>query len=636
LRITISRFVIVGVLVFALLQPITVHAQVRYIDLGVTLIRLINESGSTIVPRLGEPFRILVVVTNSGNSSAANFNLDATATVSNSLQNFNFSESFGLFPVGTSRVGQVFGPVNVTIPGSTSTNLTVTASVNAKRTIPELNYSNNVLVESFPVGDLFPNANEMNAFSIRVISDQQTLTTKSGTYSNGVHVSMSSDGRVIALRSDAKHISVYQNGSRVFSANLTSSDLSDFQMSRNGRYLAVTTYDNFYVLNVTSLQGESITTAKDLAEVAMLSGSASDLQMSSFAAVGIADDGRLALGGSPSQGKVSSIFEIDIQFIQVLDWRTSAKLWTIDLFKRNAPWTQELLVQIGSLNFDRSDNLLVGLDLLLISVSGGSSLWPVAMYDRNPWLYMLDPSGSVIWRCLLNVPPSLVASNDQQILVESTQDGYARIISRSPTGSNTSLYIGTNSRSNEKPYESHIAVALAPEGDYYALADSANIYLMTTQSKPIFKFAFPYAISLALGGGYLAVGRVGGAEVFSLWDPVNKSIDEATSIINSAPASADMSQAKASLDSALSLRHQGLWYQSYQEALRTIALANSVIASAATQTLSTATSSSTISQSTFATSAQPLTLSSEMLIVSIVAVLVVLGVVVYVRARRKK
>jgi hypothetical protein len=463
-----------------------------------------------------------------------------------------------------------------------------------------------------------------------------TVKTKYGTYSNGLHASMSSDGNVIALRSDAGHISVYRNGSRVLNANLTSEDLYDFQLSRNGRYLAAIAYHEFYVLNVSSLEAGSITKTNDFGAVALSSGSDANLQMNGFSRVGISDDGKVALGGTPSsQGKIDRISQLDVQFIQVLDWRSKTSLWTIDLFKQNAPWTPSMWVWVGALSFDRNDNLLVSLRFL--GWEGTATSMPVALYSTNPWLYLIDPGGKTIWRGFLNVPPSQISlSNDgNTIVVGSTEDGVMRIISRAPAGSNRTLYVGTNVRSNQTLYSSQMALALAPEGDYYAIADSANIYLMTTQSKPIFKFAFPYAISLALGGGYLAVGRVGGAEVFSLWDPVNKSIDEATSIINSAPAAADMSQAAGSLDSALSLRHQGLWYQSYQEALSTIALANSLIASAATQTLTTA-SSTTLTQFTSTTSGQPLTLSSETVIVSIAGVLVVIGVVVYARTKRKK
>lgn len=629
----ISRVIAVGILVLALIQPSLANAQVRYADLGITLIKLVNESGSTVVPRLGEPFRILVMVTNSGNTSAAAFTLRVNATVSNSNQNFSFSHSFALFNVGTTR--QMFGPINVTVTGSTSANLTVTASVNVERSPQELDFSNNVLVQSFPIGDFFPNANRLDAPPLLEMSDQQTLTTKYDTYSNGLHVSLSSDGNVVALRSDAWHVVVYRNGSRVLDANLTSGDLEDFQLSRNGKYIAVTTYHAFYVLNVSSFQAGSITKTNDLAEVALSSGFDADLQMRGFSRVAISDDGKLALGGTPSsQGKINYISQIDVQFIQVLDWRSKTSLWTIDLFKENAPWTQGIWVWVESLSFDRNDNLLVTLRFLGWD---GTTSMPVAVHRTNPWLYLIDPGGKTIWRGYLNVPPTLISISDDgnTIMVGSTEDGFMRVISRAPTGSNTSLYIGTNARSDEKPYSSQMAVALAPEGDYYALADPANIYLLTVQGKPIFKFGFPYATSLALGGGYLVAGHVGGAEVFSLWDPVDKSINQATSIINTAPVGVDMSEAKASLNSALSLRQHGLWYQSYEEALRTTTLADSLIAEAATRTTTTV-SSSTLTQSSFSTSGQPLNLSSQTMILSIVTVFAVLAVVLYARTKRKK
>jgi len=527
-----------------------------------------NEQASTpILPGSKEQFRIYVLVTNSGGYEPRNatLNLKVSWQGANAQGPTEYQDSVDV--KSGSDAFAYFGPFVADSP----TNMTVLATINPNRTIQESDYSDNGMSATFHVGKLFPTVSLLSAGTLWHENETPSFyytssVSSSGNYENRLHVTMSRNGEIVAVRSDSGHISLYKNGTLIY--DLQSTTFSDSALSDSGKYFAVKT-DSIKLFDVDQLA------MGNKAPLASVSGM-TKLGMLSFWRVAVSDNGTLAIAGFANSILSFGILKVigDPQRFQ--DFGTGVSWGKV--FDGDSPhFGPNFYYLIESLSFDDTGQLLVGLSGFFVGNPHSLS----RLYGPNPWLYLLDSLGNVVWTGNVSsrVSEDSAISSDGKALLTATDDGRIHYFDRS-TNTNFSFFLGFNTGPKGSIGTSNSQFAISPTGDYLAVADSSSIYILDATGAPLFMFPMSNVTSLALGGGYLVAGRLGGAEEISLWQPVDQAIVEAQSLINQAlGAGANVTQAASILASAQEQRREGEWYKAYSYAESSIITANQALAS---------------------------------------------------------
>jgi hypothetical protein len=546
-----------------------------------------NEQASTpILPGLKEQFRIYVLVTNSGGEEARNAALDLKVSWGGANAQGPTEYQHSVDVESVSDAVAYFGPFVADSP----TNMTVLATINPNRTIQESDYSDNSMTATFHVGKLFPTASLLSAGTLWHENETPSFYYTdpygfdSGNYDNRLHVTMSRNGEIVAVRSDSGHISLYKNGTMIY--DLQSAVSSDSALSNSGKYFAVLTGPIELSIELFDVEQLALSNKAPLASVSGVT----KLGMDYFNTIAVSDNGTLAIAGFSSISSYGTLKVIgDPQKFQNFGAGVSwGKVFDGD-FPHFGP---NFYYLIESVSFDDTGQLVVGLTGFYV----GNPNPPLSrLYGPNPWLYLLDSFGNVVWTGNVSsrVSGDSAISSDGKALLTATEDGGIDYFDRS-ANTRFSLFLGFNTGPMGRIWSWSSPIAISPGGDYLAVADSSSIYILDTTGAPLFMFPMSNVTSLALGGGYLVAGRLGGAEEISLWQPVDQAIVEAQSTINQAlGAGTNVTQAESILASAQEQRRDGEWYKAYAYAESSIIVANQALASR-TVVAPTATSSSTL------------------------------------------
>lgn len=570
------------------------------------------------LPRVGEKFYVIVGVANLGSWPAKNFPLDVDMKwgVNQTTVSLNHDfDSLASGDVDSAHWGPFISP--------SQSNLTITSTVNGNHTITESNYSDNTLTLTFVVGTLFSLVQTIPADIVWNESQPQTFHYSSqygsGTYGNRLYVMSSEAGEVVGYASDAGDVALYRNGTRILDLHLQTGYSLEPSLSPSGRFFAVGTWNN----------GVSVYDTTNVTNP-IFSVNVSGLDLSTgVTQIAISDIGLLAVAGYPKHPTSQSFSAIlstnALRLVNITSGRIISEV-NLDKLMGLGP---DLSGQVDSLAFNIGNELLVGDSWKAYD----SSFVVSSLLEPIPWLYMINLNGTIVWSRNLNTGiDQAFTSSDGKSIIAATQSGSVNFYARN-LNTNFSLYEGYIPATAGQVWTSHIPMAISPEGDYMAVADRSNVYLLDTSGSPLFRVSFPNASSLALGGGNLAIGTTGGALKVSLWGPVDAQINAAQDAITQAKAGgADISAAQLILSQATSARSELYWYQAYSAGVRALAAAKQApptVTSISQTVASTATSQIGVAPPTIA-------LSTEIAIGIAVGVAVMVGIVVVLSKRKKQ
>jgi hypothetical protein len=562
-----------------------------------------------ILPRVGEPFYLYFAVTNSADKEATNFAIDLRTSLQGEANRQQTSRNtLDRLDRGYKYIN--WGPFVVDRPS----NLTVFAEVNADRTIAESDYSDNTMTTTFPVGELFPRATLISGNFVWKQPENKSFSAFSYTFDNGLHVATSSTGEVIATRSDAKHVVLWKNGASIYEVQFSPEDsVVGAILSPSGRYFATATFDALSVFDVEKLGSGNKTP--------LLSIGSKELGLVGLVGLAISDVGTIAVAGSGTVGK-EKWRPSDFSVLVTVDSQ-GKKLWSRNFDEDLQALGPNFGSWIHSISFDSAGQLLVGVGTAYTDVP--------LLHELNPWLYLFDSSGNVLWRRYLNSPVSqegAFVSSDGASVVAATEAGRVYYFNRVANVS-YDIFVGYNIELKRSRYSLTFTPAVSPEGDCVAVADPANIYVLGPNLAPLFRIAVSNVTSLALGGGYVVAGRIGEAAAISLWDLVDKTIAQARGAIDAARGrSANVTEAQALYDLALSYRTTGHWYQAYSGALKSLTSAEE--APTLRQLISTTSALSTISSLHLETPPVGIILPATLLVIALAAI----ALVFFIRKKR--
>jgi hypothetical protein len=610
-----------------------VSASAQLPNLAVVEIKLAknpNWSYLTVLPQVDEKFYVYVGVVNFGDWAAKNFSLTARMSLSEnettSLLRYQFKE----LDAGVVSYEAYWGPFVVHMPS----NLTVVATVNGNHTIAESNYSDNTLTSTFVIGELFPNIQEIPA--VAVWNDTQPQTFSAPTFSgtsetsetdrNMLHVVSSRTGDVIAYSSDAGTIKAFRNGTMILHLQIPPDQFPGISLSLSGKFLAISKWTEIDVYDTSLLSSKGEANP-------VFSIQSNKLGLSNVYLSAVSDDGLLAVAGFFTNPQNNILGHIAANGLRMVNMTSGQVLWSKNL---------DNLLDLGpdvtgysnSLMFDAQDELLVGQTVSLWTSSFAESKF----YEPNLWLYIINSGGNVVWSKLRDnyVYSSFISADGSSIVVANTNyadtfTGWLSFYGRF-TNKTFSLYVGNNVETGSGLWIVSVPLAISPEGDYIAIADRTNVYLLDTSGSPMFRIDAANTTSLALAGGYLQIGGIGKAMGVGLWGPVDREISSAQSTIITAKGNgANVSEAQGMLSQAISARASHYWYQAYSLARGAVAAAQQapLVTTSVTQTVTPTTGSSisSVGSTSF--------LTTEAVIGVAVAVVAVIGILVVLSKRKK-
>jgi hypothetical protein len=590
-----------------------------------------TDSETGIFPQVNQTFYMYVVVVNSGGTGvSAPFGLMVNLTVAEyggPERNITFglhylhgldagqSSEYVQYSGAGSSDPRLFGPIVVPRPS----NLTVIATVNPSHVVAESNYSDNTLKSTFAVGELFPSTTVLTSNRIwqekEPVSFQYSSQYSSGTYDNRLQVRASESGGAVAIQSDASHIMLYKNGTKVLDVQYSQSDFPNAAISRAGTYLAIETQTNLSVYDIKGKNASLIYSTK-------LGKSELD-----FDQVAVSNDGLVAVAYFGNTNTTTPLSNYSFGYVKVIDGGKGKVLWEANLDRYFPLAGQYLTTSARSLDFDNADDLLIG-----VSVGFWTDAFPVSRtYDLNPWLYLFDSEGRVTWRGFLNFYVNTASiSGDGGSVVAGTGDGYVHFFRRTTNATHEWFEGFALSSAKSSLFSSYLPVAVSPEGDCVAISDTANVYLLDPYGSPLFKIPLPQVTSLALGGGVLVAGTLGGTVTVSLWGPVDEAITQGQNAINVARAGGrNVTDAQSRLTSALSSKQAGHWLQAYSEALRSISSAQQA------PMVMTEVSATSVAANTISSPAGNLEISGILPLVGVIVIVAVAVVVLLLWKKRR-
>jgi len=382
-----------------------------------------------ILPRVGEPFFVNVVVINSGDAAALNFDLQVRILWGLNESVSNVGDRFDRLARGFSYF--YYGPY--TVPSLS--NVTITVTVNSNRTVLESDYGDNSLTSTFAVGELFPSTKILP--KDRVLWEQSEVPTFRNMkyeFDNRLHVVMSKDGDVVAFLTDSAHVSLFKNGSRVYEAQLSPVDSPKIGLSLSGRYFALGTYDDVRVFDVNKLLSGNSDAA------AIFRVTKEELRTVLFSQVAVSDAAMLAIEGAVTCCTDSVPAGLNrLSVVVVIDTASKRVLWRKDFAVEFPPLGHDAYTSlIHALSFDESSRLLVGL---------WGDIFP-GLHELNPWLYLFDSSGKLVWKREFNSPiaedGAFISANGLAVVAAmDTEDGRVYYINRDTNFTYTKL-VGDN------------------------------------------------------------------------------------------------------------------------------------------------------------------------------------------------